>query len=62
MQDVAEALMTAYNSALESEGQCRRSVGKFNGAAGIRVVIGHSTEEGSRLEIQKDVSHWFRDW
>lgn len=54
--------MTAYNSALESEGQCRRSVGKFDGAAGIRVVIGHGTKEGSRLEIQKDVSHWFRDW
>lgn len=42
--------MTAYNSALEPESQRRRSVGKFDGAAGVRVVIGHGTEKGSGLD------------
>jgi hypothetical protein len=42
---------TTYNTTLESEGERCRSVCKFDGAAGIRVVIGHRTEEGGVLCI-----------
>jgi hypothetical protein len=40
-----------YNSALESEGERCRSVCEFDGAAGVRVVIGHRTEESRVLDF-----------
>lgn len=39
-----------YDSMLESERQCRRSVSEFYGTAWIRVVICHSTKKGRGLD------------
>lgn len=42
-----------YDTTLESESQGRCAVSKLDRAAGVGVVIGHSAEEGSRLNSRK---------
>jgi len=40
----------AYDAALEAEGQGCCAVSELDGAAGVGVVIGHSTEESGALD------------
>jgi hypothetical protein len=44
----------AYDAALEAEGQGCCAVSDLDGAAGVRVVIGHCTEERSALYVVQD--------
>lgn len=44
----------AYDAALEAEGQGCCAVSDLDRAAGVGVVIGHSTEESSALDRAKD--------
>lgn len=41
---------SAYDSSLEAKRERRCSVFKLNRTIRIRVVVGHSTQEGRRLE------------
>jgi hypothetical protein len=50
---VQDGELTAYNSALKSEGECCCSVSELDGTARIRMVIGHGTKECGGLNVKK---------